>query len=238
MHALCIRHIAFEDLSAWAPPLEAQGWRVTYLDAGVHALDDVDPRAPDLLVVQGGPLSAYDTDLYPLLAAERDFIKRRIDRDLPTIGVCLGAQLLAAALGARVYANNAPEIGFGPIRLTEAGRRSCLAPFDDEPVTLHWHGDTFDLPAGAELLASSDLTPHQAFAIGRNILGLQFHPEWGRDPLEPWLIGHTGNLRQNHIDIAAFRAEAERLRPELAAKAERVLDLYLKNAGLGRRPLV
>lgn len=233
MRAVTIRHVPFEDLSAWEAPLERRGFANTYVEAGPGALAAHDPLAADLLIVQGGPLGVYDAPDYPYLTDEIDFIRQRIEADKPTIGVCLGSQLLAAAAGARVYPG-VSEIGILPITLTEAGRASCLAPFANDPLTLHWHGDTFDLPSRATLLASSAATPHQAYALGDRILGVQFHPEWGRTALEPWLIGHTGNLRAQSIDVNAFRTDAERLRPALAAKAERVLDLYLARAGLGR----
>ncbi len=230
MKVLALRHVPFEDLGAWGPALAQRGFDIAYAEAGVTAL--VDPIAPDLLVVGGGPIGVYDADAYPFLTDEIAFIRARIERNLPTIGLCLGAQLLAAAAGARVYPAGFAEIGILPITLSEPGRASCLAPFEDEPLTLHWHGDTFDLPDGAVVLASSTLTKHQAFALGPKIIGFQFHPEWGADPLESWLIGHSGNLRRNKIDVPAFRQTAERERPRLAAKAARVIALYLSSAGL------
>ncbi len=231
MHCLVIRHLAFEDLSAWRIVLESDGFEITYCDAGVDALP-ADPLAADLLIVLGGPLGVYDAPDYPVLTEEIEFIRKRLEANKPIIGVCLGAQLLAAAAGAKVYPSGVSEVGFAPIALTDAGYESCLGVFADEPLTLHWHGDTFDLPDGATLLASTDLVKHQAFAIGDKILGVQFHPEWGADPIEPWLIGHTGELRRLGIDVSAFRAEAERLRPHLALKAERILEEFLDGAGL------
>lgn len=232
MRVLTIRHVPFEDLSAWAAPLAKRGFQNTYVEAAIGALAAHDPLAADLLVIGGGPLGVYDAPDYPFLSEEIDFIRRRIEADKPTIGVCLGSQLLAAAAGARVYPSGTSEIGIMPITLTDAGRASCLAPFADEPLTLHWHGDTFDLPVGATLLASTDKVKHQAYALGDRVLGVQFHPEWGAAPLEPWLIGHTGNLRGDKIDVAAFREKAEAERSALAAKAERVLAAYLAGAGL------
>jgi GMP synthase (glutamine-hydrolysing) len=230
--ALCIRHIAFEGLGSWYPVLHLDGFEIDYVEAGEGPLPD--PLAPDLLIVLGGPIGVYEQADYPFLRDEIAFIARRIEKNLPTIGVCLGAQLLAAAAGAKVYPAGVTEIGFMPVNLTDAGYDSCLGVFADEPLTLHWHGDTFDLPARATLLASTDLVPHQAFALGDKILGVQFHPEWGEQSLEPWLIGHTGHLRANNIDVPAFRAEAERLRPHLAEKAWRVMEEFLAQSGLAR----
>jgi GMP synthase (glutamine-hydrolysing) len=230
MHALVIQHIKFEHLSAWDAPLRAAGFEIEELEAGVDSFDR-DPLEPDLLIVLGGPISVYETDIYPFLNEEIAFVRRRLEAGAAMIGVCLGAQLIAAASGARVY-SGAREYGFAPIALTDAGRMSCLAAFADDPATLHWHGDTFDLPPGAALLASTDLVRNQAFAVGPKVLGVQFHPEWGGEPLEPWLIGHTVELNKASVAIPALRAAAERLRPRMAIAARRVLTAYLAGAGL------
>jgi GMP synthase (glutamine-hydrolysing) len=237
MKVLVLRHLPFEDLSAWAAPLARCGFEIEYADAGLADVAALDPCAPNLVVALGGPIGVNETEDYPFLRGEIDFLAKRIAAGLPTLGTCLGAQLMAAAAGARVYAAAVPEIGFLPIVLTEAGRTSCLSPFADEPVTLQWHGDSFDLPEGAALLATSPAVRNQAFALGEKILAVQFHPEWGAEPLEPWLIGHTVEARKQKLDIPAFRAEAERLRPALAAKAERMIGIYLQRAGLIGRAL-
>jgi GMP synthase (glutamine-hydrolysing) len=234
MRALAIRHVKFEDLGTWGPLLEARGWETEYLDAGVHSFADHDPRSADLLVVLGGPFGVYETETYPLIRDELAFVADRLAAGRPMIGVCFGAQLIAAVLGERVYPAKVKEIGFSPLTLTQTGKQSCLAAFAEDPITLHWHGDTFDLPHGAELLASTEHVPNQAFRVGSQTLAVQFHPEWGAQPLEPWLIGHSGELSQQRIDIPALRATAARLRPRLAAKAERILNAFLTTAGLAR----
>ncbi len=199
-------------------------------DVGVDDLSVLDPLAPDLLVVLGGPIGVYEESAYPFLTAELAQIARRMEAGRPTLGLCLGAQLMARAAGARVYPSGVKEIGFAPIRLTEAGRASCLAPFAERPIALHWHGDTFDLPSGATLLASTDACAHQAFSLGPNLIGFQFHPEAGGPGFERWLIGHTAELAAARIDVPALRADAARYGPELARKAEAVLTAWL--AGL------
>ena len=230
--AIAIRHVGFEDLGAFAAPLRAAGYTLAYRDVGADELDSPDIAAADLLVVLGGPIGVYEDALYPFLRQEIALLEKRLAANQPTLGICLGAQLIARAAGARVYPSGHKEIGFAPIALTEAGRASCLAPFADEPMTLHWHGDTFDLPQGAQLLASSAVTAHQAFSMGPNVIGFQFHPEAGAGNFEAWLVGHAAELAAAKIDVAALREEARRHGPALARKAEAVVTRWL--AGLAR----
>lgn len=206
-HALVIRHVAFEDLGTLAPALGRGGYRVRYLEAPV--IDAATVREADLLVVLGGPISAYDDERYPWLAAETDLLRHRVQAGRPTLGICLGAQLMARALGARVWPAADKEIGYGPIALTSAGQASPLRHLDRSltPV-LHWHGDSFDLPDSAELLASTEACPNQAFRLGDRVLALQFHPEVEPASLERWLVGHTVELGLAGIDPHALREQA------------------------------
>lgn len=225
--ALVIRHVAFEDLGYFAPVLAETGYAVRYCDVGLDALDAERIAAADLLIVLGGPIGVYEEDKYPFLTTEIKRIEQRLAARRPTLGICLGAQLMARALGARVYPGQAKEIGFAPIELTEAGRQSCLAVFENQPV-LHWHGDTFDLPAGATLLASTAICTQQAFTRGRNAIGFQFHPEAGAPGFENWLIGHTCELAATGKNIPQLRSDYERLAPQLAAPAAACLQRWLQ----------
>lgn len=226
--ALAVRHIAFEDLGAFAPVLRDRGWEVRYLEAGVDPVDAARAAEADLLCVLGGPIGAYDEDLYPFVREELAAITARLEAGRPLLGICLGAQLIARAAGARVYPGSAKEIGFAPIMLTEAGRHSCLAPFADDPMALHWHGDSFDLPLGAENLASTDLCANQAFILGPAVIGFQFHPEAAPgQAFERWLIGHAAELAAAGIDVPRLRAEAADLAPALEDKARRTLTGWL-----------
>ena len=170
-----VQHVAFEDLGGFAPVLAARGIEPRLLQAGVDALREPVLGA-DLAVVLGGPIGVYENDRYPFLDAEIDALRERLQRGGATLGICLGAQLIAHALGGRVYPGGTREIGWSTLDLSAAGERSCLAALAGQPV-LHWHGDTFDLPPGATGLASSALYPNQAFAVGERVLALQFHAE-------------------------------------------------------------
>jgi GMP synthase (glutamine-hydrolysing) len=229
--AFVIRQVAFEDLGTLGPALGRHGYRIQLADAGV---DDLQPAgAADLLVVLGGPIGATDDARYPFLADEAGLLARRLADDRPTLGICLGAQLMARALGAAVYAAPRREVGYGPLELTAAGRASPLRHVDGTLAqVLHWHGDTFDLPAGAECLAGTPDCPHQAFALGRRALALQFHAEAEAARLERWLVGHTVELGLGGIEPSALREQARRHGPALERQAELLWDEWL--AGLAR----
>lgn len=203
LQACVVRHVAFEDLGTFAPVLAGAGFDLVVMDAGVDDVFEPILRS-DLVVVLGGPIGVYEQERYPFLVDEVRALHRRLREGRPTLGICLGAQLMAAALGARVYPGPGKEIGVSGLELTEAGKRSCLAPLAGQPV-LHWHGDTFDLPEGAELLASTAQYENQAFSLGRNALALQFHPEVDSSRFERWLIGHSAELAKADVDLAALR---------------------------------
>lgn len=231
--AVALRHIHFEDLGSFGPALAAAGYEVRHHDAVAGDPAALDPLGPDLLVVLGGPVGVYEADAYPFLAAERAMIARRLAARRPTLGICLGAQLMAAALGAEVRPTGVKEIGFAPLDLTDAGRRGPLRHLDGVPV-LHWHGDAFAIPEGAEGLATTPLCATQGFALGPAILGLQFHPEADAEAgLERWLVGHACELAGAGIDPRTLRADAARYGRGLREAATAMLSAWL--AGLEGR---
>lgn len=224
--ALSLHHVAFEDLGSFAPVLEAAGYDLTRIEAGVDDLPD--PLGPDLVVVLGGPVSVTETGAHPCMAAEREWLVPRLAARRPTLGICLGAQLMAVAMGARVTPMRRKEIGFAPLTLTEAGRRSPLRSLDGVPV-LHWHGEAFETPEGAEPLAATDACATQGFALGRNLLGLQFHPEAGLLPgFERWLIGHSVELAQAGLSAVDLRRAAERYGAPLRTAGQAMLRDWLE----------
>jgi len=228
-HAFVIRHLAFEDLGSLAPALLKQGYDIRYLEAGVDDLTIIEREEPELLVVLGGPIGVYETDIYPFLTEEISLLRARLQKNMPVIGICLGAQLMAAALGAKVYPGHGKEIGWSPVTAVNAlARQGVLAPlFADGVAVLHWHGDTFDLPENASHLASSDLYANQAFSFGRHALALQFHPEVVGANIERWLIGHACELCAAKIDIPALRAITQTQAEKLEKVAGLVWESWL-----------
>jgi len=228
--AFAFRHVAFEDLGSIAPVLEEHGFRLRYLEAGLDELDTTETRAADLLVVLGGPIGAYEEASYPFLLNELRVLEARFERDLPTLGLCLGAQLMARALGARVFAGGRKEIGWSGLQLSPAGAKGPLRALEGVEV-LHWHGDTFDLPRGAELLASTDVYAHQAFSWKEQGLALQFHPEVTVSGIERWLIGHAAELASSQIAVKPLRAATAVRAPALAVPARRLMSEWLARVG-------
>lgn len=229
---LALRHVLHEDLGLLEPLLTDRGHAVRYAEAPVTDLRTLDPLSPDLLVVLGGPIGVNDKPEYPFLDDEIALIERRLAADRPTLGLCLGAQLMAAALGASVYPARTKEIGWMPIALTEAGRASCLAPFAESPMMFHWHGDTFDLPDGAERLVLTEICANQAFRRGK-ALALQFHPEIEAATLELWFVGASLEIAQTDgLSAAALRADTARHAGRMNAAARHCFADWLASVGL------
>lgn len=190
--------------------------------------------APGVIIL-GGPMSTYEADRYPHLADEIALAADALRRDVPILGVCLGSQILAAAAGARVYPGPAQEIGWFPITVTDAGRRDpVLGVFSPELVVFHWHGDSFDLPGGATLLASSRLYTNQAFRIGNRAYGVQFHPEITAGMVDEWVEAGTSESSAfgGAGGGARLRSEARRYAPLLAGPLDAMARAFFSAGGV------
>jgi GMP synthase-like glutamine amidotransferase len=173
----CFQHVPFE------PAAHVAGWAEEhhYPLTTTHLYNNETPPAPDdydWLAVMGGPMGIGDTGRHPWLTAEMGAIEAAFGAGKTVVGICLGAQMIAHVLGARVYKHDTNEIGWFPVTLSEAaGRHPLMEDVPESFTAFHWHGETFDLPAGAVPLARSEATPHQMFAHGPSIVGIQFHLE-------------------------------------------------------------
>ena len=176
-HAVFLQHVPFEGPAKLGSLLEARGYTIDVVP--VFERPDVpDLRAADLVVATGGPMSVNDEDELPWLAPEKRALREAIEARVPTLGICLGSQLIASALGAAVRSNDEREVGWFGVH---AVRAEPLAEAVASPErVLHWHGERWDVPVGARLLASSEGCDHQAFAIDDHVLGLQYHLEMDR----------------------------------------------------------
>ena len=182
-----------------------------------------DPSAYDMLLVMGGVMNVYQEDKYPWLVEETHAISRAVEAGKAVLGVCLGGQLLAKALGAQVHLGAATEIGLTQITLTEVGKSDPL--FEDLPEleAVEWHDDTFDIPSGAVVLARSEGCAHQAFRFGPCAYGLQFHPEVSPMMLAEW-IKEAGEP----IDRSSFRRAIENRAGALQAQADHLIDNFIQ----------
>jgi GMP synthase (glutamine-hydrolysing) len=226
---VAVRHVAFEDAGLLADLLQARGFSLRYIEAGVEKIERDTLLAADLVIVLGGPIGVYEEEQYPFLRGEIAAVRARLEAQKPMVGICLGAQLMAYALGAEVKPGPEKEIGWAPVELTEAGKQSVLAPLQDVPV-LHWHGDGFGVAEGAENLAKTRVCPHQAFRIGRHALGLQFHIEANPARIEQWLIGHAVELGKAGIDPRDIRKQTLELGARPAEAGRKVFEAWLDGA--------
>ncbi len=220
MSILVLRHETWEHLGLFAQMLGRLGIPLKY-----HEIDDPRPMGDYRgLIVLGGPMSAND----PEVAGEVEEIRRGLDTGVAMLGICLGSQLIAKALHARVYRNHGLEIGWEPVHLTDAGRRDPVLRGIPSPSTFfHWHGETFDLPEGAELLAWSERTRHQAFRYGPKVYGLQFHPEVTAEMIADWSTRPV-----NCGDVAALREPLDPHAHDQAPLAAKLVEAWVRSAGL------
>jgi GMP synthase (glutamine-hydrolysing) len=223
--ALIIRHVPYEGVAGFRAPIEAAGYAVQRVDVDDDHFPTIDLTVPDLVIMMGGPMGVYEQQAHPWIACQLRRLAQRLAADRPTLGVCFGAQMIAAALGAEVYRGPRPEVGWHPIAIHDpAGPLRELAGI---PL-LHWHGDTFTAPHGCEILASSPSYPHQAFRRGPNLLALQFHAEMGLDPrYEAWLESGDEMLAAAGTDAPTMRAHHDRYGARAVAAGQEMLGRWL-----------
>lgn len=228
MRAHILQHVAFEGPAAIADWLAARGAVVSV--TAFYAPDPVLPTLDglDLIVAMGGPMSVNDEAELPWLRDEKAFLRAALQAGVPVLGICLGAQLMASALGARVYPNSEREIGWFPIHALP-GTADTFS-FPAQATVLHWHGETFDLPAGAVHLARSAVCRHQAFQWGERAIGLQCHPE-----ATPASVAALAQHCANELVPAPWVHDAQRLSldaitwaPEANALMFEVLEYLLR----------
>ncbi|HZV17618.1 MAG TPA: glutamine amidotransferase [Sphingobium sp.] len=225
--ALIIRHVPREGVAGYRQPIEAAGYTIDRVDVADPAFATLDLREPDLLVMMGGPMGVYEQDRHPWIRCQLRRLALRLEADRPTLGVCFGAQMIAAALGARVYPGPTKEVGFHPVHIHANGRDGPLNHLVDVPI-LHWHGDTFTLPEGTELLASSHLYANQAFRRGPNLLALQFHAEMGEDErYHQWIDRWPEAVKESGKPAERLRAEQDEHGSRAVAAGRAMLSDWL-----------
>jgi GMP synthase (glutamine-hydrolysing) len=230
---VCLKHEDPDDLGVGEEMLRAEGFEVEYVRLWER---DALPMVADLqaLVILGGEMNADQTERYPFLGSERELIRECAAASVPTLGICLGAQVMARAFDAPVAAGNSREAGFLPIHPTAAARLDpLLSVYDEGDRVLRWHEDAFELPRPGELLLAGEApAPNQAFRVGRSCWGVQFHPEVTRELVEEWL-GMVGGRLESHWGRteAEFRRDIERYLP---AQQERSRELFRRFAALVR----
>jgi GMP synthase-like glutamine amidotransferase len=171
-----LQHVPFEDIGSLAQEIATKGHSLStthwYKGDSAPALDSF-----DVLIVMGGPMGVYDDDIYPWLTAEKELIAEAITSGKKVLGICLGAQLIACVLGAKVTRNAHREIGWFPLQVNSNSTHPVASILADCHEVFHWHGDTFELPVQAQLIAASQACEHQAYVVDNQIYGFQFHLE-------------------------------------------------------------
>jgi GMP synthase (glutamine-hydrolysing) len=231
--ALALRHVHFEDCGTFVGILRERGFEIRYVEAGRENLRDVDVTTPELVIGLGGPVSVYEAHRYPWITDELRLFERRLATRRPVLGICLGAQMLARVLGARVFPGP-KELGWAPLVLTPEGETSVIAPLGPNGTSmLHWHGDTFDLPHKATLLASTDQVAHQVFSWERFVLAFQCHPEVRHGDIESWLIGHASEIAAaSGASVEQLRKDTQYYGPDLTECAKAAFTEWLESVGL------
>ena len=228
-HAIIVQHVPFEGPGHLAPLLREAGYRSTVYHPPRDEVSTIDPADLDLLVLLGGPMSAndhvHDHAMYEVLQLARI----ALERGVPMLGICLGAQVMALAAGGEVVPMARKEIGLHPLTLTAQGQASPLRHIDAAQPVLHWHGEQIRLPPRAKRLAQTAQAEVQAFMPAPRALGLQFHLEAELDHLDEWTAPYADELRVAGIAPAPLLEQAAREAPALRATGRAVLGEWLRS---------
>jgi GMP synthase (glutamine-hydrolysing) len=235
---LVFQHVAAEPLGTLDPLIRRRGHRVRFTNFERHP--DAQPNTDRYrgLIVLGGPMNVEDHAHRHHLRTEMLAIERMLEQGKPVLGICLGAQLLAHVLGAPVQRHHQPEIGWYPLRTTDAGRSDpVLAPLGEEAPVFQWHSYSFELPQGATHLARTDGCESQAFRYGDNAYGFQFHLEMDEPLIERWLAnpGYRADLAELEGDEHAIRAQTHQHIAAMQANAHEVFNRFLDTVGRPQR---
>lgn len=237
---LVCQHVAHEALGTLAPLFKNAGFRIRYVNFGREPDGKPSLDGYDGLVILGGPMNVDETEKYPHLAFEVTMVEEALQRNIPLLGICLGAQLIAKALGVRVAKNRVKEIGWYDVALTAEGKNDpILKHFKPVEKIFQWHGDTFDIPAGAFHLLSSELCANQAFRHGDKVYGFQFHLEVDRRMIERWLKV-PDNRREieasdDHIDAETIRKETPLYIDHLKNLSDKTFGEFIRRFGAEKK---
>ena len=227
---LILRHVPHESAGTVENTLTNAGLVFNYLDLFDQFPATIDHKKYSGVIVLGGPMNVDEVQKHPFLGLEPQWIRQTVDAGRPLLGICLGAQLLAKAMGGKVYPNRIKEIGWYPLELTpDACEDPLFTGCDSHQTVFQWHGDTFDLPLGAVHLAQSYLCRNQAFRIGPRAYGLQFHIEMTADMIEEWLTEsvNCGELASlDYIDPNIIRQKTPDELPGLKTLSEKVVGRF------------
>jgi GMP synthase (glutamine-hydrolysing) len=229
-YVLILRQVAHELAGTLEDALNKANLEFRYLDLFAESSPDIKLNQISGLAVMGGPMNVNDVQKFPYLAHETQWIRQAVGLGIPLLGICLGAQLIAKAMGARVYPNGIKEIGWYPLELSPAAAEDRLFSGCGPRLTVfQWHGDTFDLPPGAVHLAQSALCRNQAFRIGPSAYALQFHIEMTAEMIEDWLT-ESVNAKElatvDYIDPKIIRQKTADELPGLQILADKVLGRF------------